>query len=302
MYCVHCGAETRPLDKFCRKCGEKQSEATPVPSVSTESQAPTPSVSAEPQAPTQPQDIPAIRELFRSNETPPSRPNAALVGSAALVGVLIFGAGVYWYMSQRQAAIVSEGAPTTTSDVAMTTAEDVATTTAEDVAMTTAALILATAQLATVPTSADYTARSWTDLEYLLPSRSWSDLQGDLDYPHARRAEVAEGMIVEAKGSLTMILQATITRLYTYDELDMMSAFESVFSPTDLRCEFNGAASFGERWYRVSREGMKPVTAVYEWSGGSGGTSEWFTFGQMELPAIGTDGVGGGIWMDVCSN
>ena len=104
MHCVHCGAEMTPLDKFCRKCGEKQVEATPVPSVS-----------AEPQAPTQPQDIPAI------GEPPPSRSNAALIKSAVLVLVLILGVVGYRYMSQPQPAIVSEGATTTTSDVATMT-------------------------------------------------------------------------------------------------------------------------------------------------------------------------------------
>ena len=55
MHCVHCGAEVKSLDKFCRECGEKQIEATPAPSVSTES----PALS-------QPGVDPAIRE------TPPS--------------------------------------------------------------------------------------------------------------------------------------------------------------------------------------------------------------------------------------
>ena len=97
MHCVHCGAEVRPLDKFCRKCGEKQIEATSAWSVSGEPPAPIPSVSAEPQAPTQPQDISAIPKLLLSNETPSSRSHVALIGSADLVLVLILGAGGYRY-------------------------------------------------------------------------------------------------------------------------------------------------------------------------------------------------------------
>ena len=106
MHCAQCGAEMRPLDKFCRKCGEKQIEATPTMPVSTES----PALS-------QPEVDPVIRE------TPPSRSNAALIKSAALVLVLILGGvGYYWYnMSQRQVAIVSEGATTTTGEAVTTT-------------------------------------------------------------------------------------------------------------------------------------------------------------------------------------
>ena len=104
MHCAHCGAEVRPLYKFCRECGEKQIEATPAPSVSTES----PALS-------QPEVAPATRE------TPPSRSDAALIKSAALVLVLILGVVGYQYMSQREAAIVSEGSTTTTSEVATTT-------------------------------------------------------------------------------------------------------------------------------------------------------------------------------------
>ena len=76
MYCVHCGTEARPLDKFCRECGAKQIEATPVSTVS-----------AEPQAATQPPKGPLIRESFLSDETPPSRSHATLITSAALVFV-----------------------------------------------------------------------------------------------------------------------------------------------------------------------------------------------------------------------
>ena len=153
MHCAQCGAETRPLDKFCRKCGEKQIEATPAPSVSTEPQdiekqievtpvpsvstepqdiekqievTPVPSVSTEPQAPTQPQDIPATRELFRSNETPPaSRPYVVpLAVGVVVLSAILFVVAEDWYRSERAAAIlplpaaiVSEGA--TTSDEAI---------------------------------------------------------------------------------------------------------------------------------------------------------------------------------------
>ena len=142
MRCVHCGAEVRLLDKFCRKCGEKQSEATPVPSVSAESQAPTPSVSAESQAPTpsvsaesqaptQPQDIPATRELFRSNETPPaSRPYVVpLAVGVVVLSAILFVVAEDWYRSEREAAIVSEGATTTTSEALVS--EGATTTTSE---------------------------------------------------------------------------------------------------------------------------------------------------------------------------
>ena len=192
MHCGHCGAEMRPLDKFCRKCGdrrgekqseatpvpsvstepqdiEKQSEATPVPSVSTEPQdiekqieatpapsvstepqdiekqieaTPAPSVSTEPQAPTQPQDIPATRELFRSNETPPaSRPYVPLAVGVLAVGVVVlsailFGVAEDWYRSERAAAIlplpagivddIDEGA--TTSEAIVDDVDEGATT------------------------------------------------------------------------------------------------------------------------------------------------------------------------------
>ena len=437
MYCVHCGTEVRPLDKFCPGCGEKRIKATPVPSVSTES----PALS-------QPGVDPAIRE------PPPSRSNAALIGSVALVLVLILGV-VGYRMSQPQPAFVSEGATPATSDVATTTTSEVApttdsatpsqpatplnqaalgaapdcsflaptfycegfgvevgsatgyldageisvhtvdlqigdhiltgrcdsdcsdinlavhgpggdvvqdvdpdddaptiflsvtapgqfgltvsmhacsvepceftvailkkaTTTTDDVAMTTEALILATAQLATVPTSADYTARSWTDFEKLFPPSNWKD-QEDPDYAFGRRADYAfarrdsypfeggvrsvefmERVNVEAKGTRSMILEATLSHYTPVSGAALQLAFESVFSPTVLRCELDGSASGGELWYRVSPERMKPVTVKYGWSAGSGGVWESLTFDRSELPLVGTEHVGT-IWTDQCS-
>ena len=300
MYCVPCGTEARPLDKFCPGCGEKQSEATPVPYVS-----------AEPQAPTQPQDIPAIRE------TPPSRSNVALIGSITLILLLILGV-VGYRMSQPQPAFVSEGVTTTTSEVATTATSEVAPpTTTNDVATTTAELILATAQVVARMTSVDYASRlmDWTRLENLFPSRSWSDLQ-DPDFPFARSAEVAEGLTVYAKGARTIISQTIIAyRYYNPDfynpsaegrRLDLLSEFESALTPTILRCESDNPW-LGERWYRVSIEGMEPLSAKHEGSGGSGGGSEWLTFGRMEsppvgmeLPPLGTEAFRG-TWTDECS-
>ena len=195
-----------------------------------------------------------------------------------------------------------------------------ATTTTDDVAMTTEALILATAQLATVPTSADYTARSWTDFEKLFPPSNWK-YQEDPDYALARRADYAfarresypfEGSVrsvefmervnVEAQGTRSMILEATINHQTPTGNQTLWAAFESVFSPTPLRCDPEESLMGGERWYRVSPEGMQPVTAKYGWSSGSGGTWESFTFDRSELPPVGTQYRGSVIWTDECSD
>ena len=89
-----------------------------------------------------------------------------------------------------------------------------ATTTAEDVATTTAALILATAQLATVPTSANYSARSTGQILRSCFSPAVGQTCRTRSITYARRAEVAEGVTVYAAGARTMILQTIISYRY----------------------------------------------------------------------------------------
>ena len=187
-----------------------------------------------------------------------------------------------------------------------------ATTTAEDVATTTAALILATAQVVATPTSVDYASRlmDWTRLENLFPSRSWSDRQDDPDHWYVRRAEVAEGVTVEAKGARTIIVQTIISYAFFNPDfsnpsaegrrLDLLSEFESALTPTIVRCQSDNPW-LGERWYRVSIEGMEPLTAKYDGSSGSGGGSESLTFDHSEPPPVGTEALRG-TWMDVCQD
>ena len=200
---------------------------------------------------------------------------------------------------------------TSTNTVGANDAQSGSTSVSPAISPSTAALILATAQLGTVPTSADYTARGWIDLEELFPSRSWSDQQQDPDYGYARGGEVAEGVTVSAKGTNRAILQTVILYEYLYPSfnvpeaegprLSLLSEFESALTPTDRRCDTNESVSFRERWYRVSPQGMKPVTAKYESSGGNASGYESLTFDSSELPPVGTEALEG-TWTGECSD
>lgn len=158
------------------------------------------------------------------------------------------------------------------------------------------------ATLATVPVTADYSARDWTDLARLLPAVRWTDVQDD-DFSFAKQGETA-GVTVTAKGARTMVLRTSVEREFDAADEDptlLESALATAFPVAPVRCDSHELASMAERWYVVTPAGSKPVVVKYDFSSGNAGGFEGLTFqAGAELPKVGDEALAG-TWSDRCS-
>jgi hypothetical protein len=174
-------------------------------------------------------------------------------------------------------------------------------------------IVRTSAELATVPLTADYTALGWDELGSRFPSLHWSDTT-DSEFDFVKQAFIPQGTSIAAdplmkpgvtlsiKGARTMIGRTEVSRFTEGGDGpdSLLSLFETALPNKLLLCDSPESAVSFERWYRVSPVGSKPVVAHYEESSGSAGTTETLTFGaDQKMPKVGEDAISGK-WTDKC--
>jgi hypothetical protein len=165
-------------------------------------------------------------------------------------------------------------------------------------------MVLNVAGIASVPVSADYSGEDWSILNKVFPKMDWKVSDGYREYPntppwpHALAAQAGEDIQVIVMGTAKNILQTEIARSFSGEVGPDALYFGKEFKP--ILCDSDESATYYDIYFSVALADKKSVYAKYEYSSGTAGGTESYTFGQeLKLPKAG-DEANSGVWTTSC--